>query len=119
MTKGFSKPYTASNRLLLICALDLCISNKLKLEHQLWNCSLRGKKWFGTYPVDGAEVDSFSKVEALVEAAVISSGKGDHKLPSTLVGPVHLGGQTGQGQLTPKHTRLQGEHGFPTCSEDF
>lgn len=75
------------------------------------------KNHFGTYPVHGAEVDSFSKVEALVEAAVVSSGKGDHKLPSTLVGSVHLGGQTGQCQLTPKHSWwLQGEHGFPTCS---
>lgn len=82
-----------------------------------------GENRFGTYPIDGAEVHSFSKVEALVEAAVISSGKGDHKLPSTLVGSVHLGGQTGQRQLTPKHSwRLQGEHGFPTRSnfcEDF
>lgn len=42
------------------------------------------------HPVHGAEVDSFSKVEALIESAVISSGKSDHELACTLVGAVDL-----------------------------
>jgi len=43
-----------------------------------------------SYPVHGAEVDGFSKVEALVEATVVSSWEGDDKLPSTLIGAVDL-----------------------------
>lgn len=46
---------------------------------------------FGTHPIHGAEVHSFSKIKALIEAAVISSWKGDHKLSSTLIGPINLG----------------------------
>lgn len=42
------------------------------------------------YPVCSAEVDRFSKVVALVEAAVIGSREGDDKLSRALIGPVHL-----------------------------
>lgn len=49
---------------------------------------------FGTHPIHGAEVHSFSKIKALIEAAVISSWKGDHKLSSTLIGPINLGENT-------------------------
>lgn len=42
------------------------------------------------YPVHGAEVDCLSKVEALIEAAVVSSGKRDDELSSTLVCSVNL-----------------------------
>lgn len=45
--------------------------------------------WF-PHPVHCAEVDSFSKVEALVETAVVRSRKSDHKLPGTLVGSIDL-----------------------------
>lgn len=50
------------------------------LEKLLWD----------TYPVHSAEVDCLSKVEALIEATVISSGKRDDKLTSTLVCSVNL-----------------------------
>lgn len=43
-----------------------------------------------SYPVHGAEVDSFSEVETLVESTVISSGESDDKLACTLVGAVDL-----------------------------
>lgn len=42
------------------------------------------------YPVCSAKVNSFSKVVALVEAAVIGSREGHHKLSSTLIGPIDL-----------------------------
>lgn len=42
------------------------------------------------YPVHCAEVDSFSKIETLVETTVVSSRKSDNKLPSTLVGSIDL-----------------------------
>ena len=42
------------------------------------------------HPVSSAEVNSLSEVVALVEAAVVGSGEGHHKLPCTLIGPVHL-----------------------------
>lgn len=48
----------------------------------------------GTYPIHRAEVHSFSKIEALIEAAVIRSGKGDDKLASALVGSINLGERT-------------------------
>ena len=43
-----------------------------------------------SYPVHGTEVDSFSKVETLVESTVIRSGEGDDKLACTLVGAIDL-----------------------------
>lgn len=43
-----------------------------------------------SYPVHGTEVYSFSEVETLVEAAVVSSGKSDDKLASALIGPIDL-----------------------------
>lgn len=48
------------------------------------------------HPVSGAEVNSLCKVVALVEAAVVGPGEGDHKLPRTLIGPVHLRGKYAQ-----------------------
>lgn len=42
------------------------------------------------YPVHGAEVDCLSKVETLVESAVVRSGEGDDELTSTLVGAIDL-----------------------------
>jgi hypothetical protein len=42
-------------------------------------------KYSKTYPVGWAEVDSFSKVVAIVEASVIGSGEGDDKLACLLV----------------------------------
>lgn len=42
------------------------------------------------YPIHCAEVDSFSKVEPLVETAVVRSRKSDNKLPGTLVGSKNL-----------------------------
>lgn len=47
-------------------------------------------RWNNTYPVHRAEVDSLSKVKALIEAAVVGSRKRDHKLTSTLVCSVNL-----------------------------
>lgn len=47
--------------------------------------------YFPTYPVNCAEVDSFSKIETLIKATVISSWKCNHKFTSTLVGSVNLG----------------------------
>lgn len=41
-------------------------------------------------PVCSAEVNSFCKVVALVEAAVVGSWESHNKLPSTLIGPVNL-----------------------------
>ena len=43
-----------------------------------------------SHPVGSAEVHRLCEVVSLVEAAVISSGKGHHKLPCALIGPVHL-----------------------------
>lgn len=43
-----------------------------------------------SYPVHGAEVDRFSKVETLVEPTVVSSGEGDDKLTCTLVSAIDL-----------------------------
>lgn len=43
-----------------------------------------------TYPVHSAEVDRLSEVEALIEAAVVGSGKRDDKLSCTLVCSVNL-----------------------------
>lgn len=43
-----------------------------------------------SYPVQCTEVDSFSKVEALIEAAVVSPGKSDDKLACALVGAINL-----------------------------
>lgn len=43
-----------------------------------------------SYPVHCTEVDSFSKVETLVESAVVSSGKSDDKFTCTLVGAIDL-----------------------------
>ena len=43
-----------------------------------------------SYPVHGTEVDSFSKVETLVESTVIRSGESDDKLACTLVGTIDL-----------------------------
>lgn len=48
--------------------------------------------FFATHPVSSAEVNSLSEVVALVEAAVVGSGEGHHKLPCALIGPVHLRG---------------------------
>lgn len=45
---------------------------------------------FPPHPVSGAEVNGLREVVALVEAAVIGPGEGHHKLPCTLIGPVHL-----------------------------
>lgn len=42
------------------------------------------------YPVIGAEVNSFSEVEALVEPTVVSSGESDDKLSCTLVCAIDL-----------------------------
>lgn len=42
------------------------------------------------HPISCAEINSLCKVVALVEAAVVGPGKGNHKLPGTLIGPVHL-----------------------------
>lgn len=42
------------------------------------------------YPVHSAEVDGLSKVKALVEAAVVRSGKRDDEFSSTLVCSVDL-----------------------------
>lgn len=42
------------------------------------------------HPVHGAEVNSFSKVETLVESTVVSSGESDDELACTLVGAVDL-----------------------------
>ena len=89
-----AKHYASSNRVLLICGLDLCISSKSELyisSEQLWNCILNEKTGFGTYPINCAEVHSFSKIETLIEATVISSWKGDHKLSGTLIGSINLG----------------------------
>lgn len=46
-----------------------------------------------SHPVSCAEVNSFCKVVALIEATMVSSGKGHHKFPCTLIGPVHLEGE--------------------------
>lgn len=53
-----------------------------------------GAAVLGTYPIDCAEVHSFSKIEPLIEATVVSPGEGDDKLSSTLVGSIHLGEET-------------------------
>lgn len=43
-----------------------------------------------SYPVSSAEVNSLRKVVALVKATVVGSGERHHKLPRTLISPVHL-----------------------------
>ncbi len=43
-----------------------------------------------SYPVHGTKVDSFCKVETLVESTVVSSGESDDKLACTLVGAIDL-----------------------------
>ena len=43
-----------------------------------------------SYPIHCTEVDSFSKVETLVESTVVSSGKGDDEFACTLVGAIDL-----------------------------
>lgn len=43
-----------------------------------------------SYPVQCTEVDSFSKVETLIEATVVSSWKSDDKLACTLVRAINL-----------------------------
>lgn len=80
---------------------SICFSKYLKqtkTKQDLWfsssPCSSATELFLGggnqCYPVCSAEVDSFSKVVALVEAAVIGSRKGHHKLSSALIGPIHL-----------------------------
>lgn len=51
-------------------------------------CNESGNRF--SYPVHGAKVDSFSKVEALVESTVVSSGESDDELARTLVGAIDL-----------------------------
>lgn len=48
------------------------------------------KRFPFAHPVSRAEVHGFSKVVALVEAAMVSSGEGYHKLSRTLIGPIDL-----------------------------
>lgn len=43
-----------------------------------------------SYPVQCTEVDSFGKVETLIEATVVSSWKSDDKLACTLVCAINL-----------------------------
>lgn len=43
-----------------------------------------------SYPVHGAEVDSLSKVEALVKSTVVGSRESDDKLASALIGAIDL-----------------------------
>lgn len=43
-----------------------------------------------SYPVQCTEVDSFSEVETLIKATVVSSRKSDDKLACTLVGAINL-----------------------------
>lgn len=43
-----------------------------------------------SYPVHGAKVDSFSKVEALVKSTMVGSGEGDDKLTRALIGAINL-----------------------------
>lgn len=50
----------------------------------------RNAFFLNSYPVHCAKVDSFSKVETLVESTVISSGERDDKLACTLVGTIDL-----------------------------
>lgn len=42
------------------------------------------------YPVCGTEVDGLGKVVSLIEATVVGSRKGDHKLSRTLIGSYDL-----------------------------
>lgn len=42
------------------------------------------------YPVHGAEVNSFSKVETLVESTVVSSWESDDELARTLISAIDL-----------------------------
>lgn len=42
------------------------------------------------YPVCSAEVDGLGKVVSLIEATVVGSRKGDHKLSRTLIGSYDL-----------------------------
>ena len=74
--------------------------------------------WSWTYPVRGAEVDRLCKVEALVEATVVGSGKGDHKLPGTLVCPVNLEGDGSiiYGERGGRWTGLQPCRRLPTVT---
>lgn len=51
---------------------------------------IRDRKCEWTYPVCSAEVNGFSKVISLIEAAVVGSGEGDDELSSTLVGTYNL-----------------------------
>lgn len=43
-----------------------------------------------THPINSAEVNGLSKIETLIETAVVGSWKRDHKLPSTLISSVNL-----------------------------
>lgn len=48
------------------------------------------EEFFFSHPVSGAEVNCFCKVVSLIEATVVGPGEGHHKLPCTLICPVHL-----------------------------
>lgn len=104
-TRGHSRPWlpnypsstfvgqsTVSFALIYILKVEISLSSNIAAS-----LSLDVHPFYGgyqCYPVCSAEVDSFGKVVALVEAAVIGSREGHHKLSSALIGPIHLWGKT-------------------------